>query len=73
MPTKNCDLCGRAINVGEPYTSFDFITQRLNDDGTVVCLQGQEMTAQCVSCGYARYDEVVMRMLGVAPIESEVA
>lgn len=72
MAEKKCDPCGRAIKVGEPYASFDFITQRLNGDGTVECLDRNEMTAQCVSCGYDRYDEVVMRMLGVQPIESEV-
>lgn len=65
MPEKSCDLCGRAIKPGEPYTSLDFVTQRLNDEGVVVILEGREVTAQCVPCGYDRRDEMTGLFLGL--------
>lgn len=72
MLNKLCDQCGRAIRVGEPYTSFDFITQRFDDDGNVVLLEGHEMSAHCAACGYDLYDTMAMHLMGVAA-EEEVA
>lgn len=60
-----CEACNRPFEPGEPFTSFDFVTQRDAGDHVHV-LEGRELFTCCIPCGYERLGAVSAALLGLS-------